>query len=47
MYNVPSIESQIFAFDIQQSAKQNLDNSVQCVCIKLWHFIKLNNIDHK
>jgi len=39
-----SIESQIVVF-IQQSTQQNLQ--ITRYNVKLWHFIKLNSIDHK
>jgi len=44
LYNMSSIESQIVVF-IQQSTQQNLQTTRYNV--KLWHFIKLNSIDHK
>jgi len=43
LYNMLSIESQIVF--IQQSTQQNLQ--ITRYNVKLWHFIKLNSIDHK
>jgi len=44
LYNMSSIESQIVVF-IQRSTQQNLQ--ITRYNVKLWHFIKLNSIDHK